>query len=130
MYKINDQLATEGIGESVYPLARYNHCRIGYIDGFRIVDVRVLNDYEGNSQFDYLVNILRVTSWLENGENVVVCCGAGQSRSNAIALGALVKHFKMGFFDAWELIRENVPISRIDPSHIAALKKMFKVKIP
>jgi hypothetical protein len=35
--------------------------QIGWIDGFRIIDVRMLNDYEGNCDWDYKVNIARVT---------------------------------------------------------------------
>jgi hypothetical protein len=42
----------------------------------------------------------------------------------------LVQHFKMGFYDAWELVKKKVPICNIDLSYIAALKKMFKVKLP
>jgi hypothetical protein len=36
----------------------------------------------------------------------------------------------MDFYDALELIKEKVPISNIDPSHIVALKKMFNVTLP
>ena len=124
MYKILDNLATHSIGESVYPLEKYVDAQIGWIDGFRIIDVRMLNDYEGNSNWDYKLNIARVTSYLECNVPVVICCDTGQSRSNAIALGVLVQRFKMGFYDAWELIKKKVPICNIDPSHIAALKKM------
>ena len=38
---------------------------------------------------------MRVVSYLELGEKVVICCRAGVSRSNAIALGVLVHHFKI-----------------------------------
>ena len=124
MYKILDNLATHSIGESVYPLEKYVDAQIGWIDGFRIIDVRMLNDYEGNSNWDYKLNIARVTSYLECNVPVVICCDTGQSRSNAIALGVLVQRFKMGFYDAWELVKKKVPICNIDPSHIAALKKM------
>lgn len=130
MYKILDNLATHSIGESVYPLKKYVDAQIGWIDGFRIIDVRMLNDHEGNSDLDYKVNIARITSYLECNVPVVICCSAGQSRSNAIALGVLVQHFKMGFYDAWELVKKKVPICNIELSHIAALKKMFKVKLP
>lgn len=130
MYKILDNLATHGIGETVYPLSKYVDCQIGDIHDFKIVDVRTLNDYEGNPEYDYKLNISRVTSYLDIGNKVVICCGAGQSRSNAIALGVLVKYFKMDFYDAWELIKEKVPICQIDPSHITTLKRMFKVTLP
>ncbi|MFL6329770.1 MAG: hypothetical protein ACJ705_02015 [Nitrososphaeraceae archaeon] len=41
-----------------------------------------------------------------------------------------MQHFKMGFYDAWELVKKKVPICNIDLSHITELKKMFKVKLP
>jgi hypothetical protein len=113
LYKILDNLATHSIGESVYPLEKYVDGQIGWIDGFRIIDVRMLNDHEGNSDWDYKVNIARVTSYLECNVPVVICCSAGQSRSNAIALGVLVQHFKMGFYDAWELVKKKVPICNL-----------------
>jgi predicted protein tyrosine phosphatase len=59
----------------------------------------------------------------------VICCGAGKSRSNAIALGVLVEN-GMDFYDALELVKARVPIRHIDPSHITALKRLFKVSIP
>ena|SRR5215217_2272747 len=129
MYKILDNLATHGIGEPVYPLEIYVDSEIGKIEGFTIVDVRMLNDVQGNSEYDYKVNIARVTSYLDCGVPVVICSATGQSRSNAIALAVLVKYFKMNFYDAWELVKEKVPICNIDPSHIAVFKKMFKVKL-
>ena len=55
----------------------------------------------------------------------VICCVAGISRSNAIALGVLVKYFKMDFDEAWALIRKQVPDSRISQGHILQLKKLL-----
>ena len=132
MYKILDKLAVHGFNGDAKLTnldMKYVDAEFGHIDGFKIIDVRMLDDL-GNTKQDYDLNILRVTSELDEGNNVVVCCEAGQSRSNAIALGVLVKYFKMDFYEAWELIKEKVPISQIDPSHIETLKKMFKVTIP
>jgi hypothetical protein len=50
------------------------------------------------------------------------------TNDNPIALAVLVKYFNKNFYDAWELVKEKVPICNIDPSHIALVKKMFKVK--
>jgi protein-tyrosine phosphatase len=61
------------------------NCEIGFIDDFRIIDVRTLVDGD-NSLSQYILNIVRVTSYLELGEKVVICCRVGVSRSNAIAL--------------------------------------------
>jgi predicted protein tyrosine phosphatase len=60
---------------------------------------------------------------------VVICCVAGISRSNAIALGVLVKYFDMDFYDAWELVRQRVPRANINSSHISKLKKLFGVTL-
>jgi protein-tyrosine phosphatase len=90
--------------------------------------VRVLSDFgEDNQISDYSLNILRAISWLQIGQKVVICCSTGQSRSNAIALGVLVKFYRMHFYDAWNLVKEKVPISDIDSSHIAKLKELFKI---
>jgi predicted protein tyrosine phosphatase len=52
-------------------------------------------------------------------------CVAGISRSNAIALGVLAKYFKMGFDEAWALIRKLVPDSRIGSGNIPPFTKLF-----
>jgi protein-tyrosine phosphatase len=124
MYKILDKLAVHGFNGDARITnldTKYVDAEFGYIDGFKIIDVRMLNDL-GNKKQDYDLNILRVTSELDEGNSVVVCCEAGQSRSNAIALGVLVRYFKMDFYDACELIKEKVPISQVDPSHIEIIE--------
>jgi len=101
------------------------------IDDFRIIDVRVLPEVDAPSSLsEYKLNIVRVTSYLELDEKVVVCCSHGMNRSNAIALGVLVKYFKMDFFKALELIKSRVPICTILSVNIAALTKLFRIKIP
>jgi hypothetical protein len=61
------------------------------------------------------------------GEKVVICCRAGVSRSNAIALGVLV-HFKIGFSQALGLITSKIPICDILPPHISAICKLLNVQ--
>jgi hypothetical protein len=126
MYEILDNLATHGIGEPGI-IERYVNCEIGFIDDFRIIDVRTLVDGD-NSLSQYMLNIrsIRVTSYLEVGEKVVICCRVGVSRSNAIALGALVYRFKMDFHKAMELVGSKVPICNILHAHVLALQKLFK----
>jgi predicted protein tyrosine phosphatase len=63
---------------------------------------------------------------LEVGEKVVICCRVGVSRSNAIALGALVYYFKMDFHKAMELVSSKVRICNILHAHVLALQKLFK----
>ena len=108
MYKILTNLATHGIG-SPGTSERYVNCEVGFIDDFRIINVRTLIDGD-NIPSDYLLNIVRVTSYLELGEKVVICCRVGASRSNAIAVGVLVRYFKMDFYKAMEVVISKVPI--------------------
>jgi hypothetical protein len=129
MYKILENLATDGLGQPS-ELSAYVKCEIGFIDDYRIIDVRVLPEFDTPSSFEYKLNIMRVASYLELGEKVVVCCSHGMNRSNAIALGVLVQYFKMDFFKAWELIRLRVPVCTIISTNIVALTKLLKVKFP
>jgi protein-tyrosine phosphatase len=124
MYEILDNLATHGIGEPGL-IERYVNCEIGFINDFRIIDVRTLIDGE-NVPSEYLLNIVRVTSYLELREKVVICCRVGASRSNAIAVGVLVRYFKMDFYKAMELVISKVPICNILRPHITALQKLLK----
>jgi hypothetical protein len=124
MYKILTNLATHGIG-SPGTSERYVNCEVGFIDDFRIINVRTLIDGD-NIPSDYLLNIVRVTSYLELGENVVICCRVGASRSNAMTVGVLVRYFKMEFYKAMEVVISKVPICNILEPHIIALQKLFK----
>ena len=130
MYKILENLATDSLGEPS-ELSGYVNCEIGLIDDFRIIDVRVLPEFDApSSPSEYKLNIMRVTSYLELREKVVVCCSHGMNRNNAIVLDALVQYFKMDFFKAWELIQSRVPICTIVYTNIVALTKLFKVEFP
>ena len=132
VFPINETLATCGLEEHhPFPM-KYVQCKIGKIgldSKWTIVDVRPLLDDYGNSLDEYKLNITRVQSYLDIGECVVVCCSAGISRSPSIAVGTLVKYYRMDFYDALELVKQKVRIAQIAPCHIEALKKIFKVKI-
>ena len=80
MYKILENLATDGLGEPS-ELSGYLDCEIGLIDDFRIIDVRILPEFDTPSPFEYKLNIMRVAGYLELGEKVVVCCSHGMNRS-------------------------------------------------
>lgn len=133
MYKILPNLAVHGFNGTA-KITKVNmtidEMEVGEIDGFVINDVRYIDDLGGNDIKDYLFEIDRISFMLSFDMNVVVCCEAGQSRSNAIALGVLIKHFNMDFYDAWELIKKKNPTCNIDPSHIVKLKKLFGVTTP
>lgn len=125
VFQITGKLATYGLGETTYPATKLQDGLLEDTD-FWIVDVRDMLDepqdievYE--SKIDYAI------SCLQKHGKIVICCGAGQSRSPAIAIGVLIKHYKMDFYDAHRLVHENVPIAEIEPCHINKLKKMFNV---
>jgi len=92
-----------------------------------VADVRDLYDDDSNDLEDYEKKIDLAWELLQKNGRVVICCVAGISRSNAIALGVLVKYFAMDFYDAWELVKERVPRANINPNHISKLKKLFNV---
>jgi protein-tyrosine phosphatase len=79
---------------------------------------------------DVLKKIDLAWELMQKHGRVVICCVAGISRRYAIALGILVKYGGMDFYDAWELVKDRVPIANINPSHISKLKKLFNVILP
>lgn len=97
-----------------------------YIDGYRVLDVRSLKDEWGNSLEDYKRLIDKGISYLEKDKKLVVCCTAGISRSNAIAIGILMKKFNMSFNKAFDIVTTNVKYALIERAHINNLKKLEK----
>ena len=94
MNKILENLSTHGLGE---PNVIHNNidCKEGTIDDFKIIDVTMIHSASPLSE--YKSNIIKAAIYLENGDKAVICCCHGRSRSNAIAVGVLVYHFKMNF---------------------------------
>jgi hypothetical protein len=126
VYLINDVLAIGSILQTK-PEMRYIDAVIGNNNDFNIVDVRMLSNSKPNPVQDYVLNMIRVISWLECGDKVVICSSTGQSRATAIALGVLIKYFKMSFNQGLEVINSKVPVADIGNLHILALKKLFRV---
>ena len=129
MYLINDVLAVGSIFQTK-PKMLYIDSVIGNINDFKIIDVRMLNNRTPNPIQDYTLNIMRVASWLECDNKVVICSSTGKSRAAAIAVSVLVKYFKMSFKQALEIIKSKVPIADIANLHILSLKQLFKVSSP
>jgi len=69
-------------------------------DIYNIIDVRDMVDKRGNSDQLILAKINAVIKLLKNKKRIVVCCDYGISRSNAIAVGVLVKYYGYDFEDA------------------------------
>lgn len=133
MYKITEELATHGLGEINYPMDKMELLLQKHEQelegGFHICDVRYLLD-EPQPLQEYIYAIADACVLLNIHKKIVICCGAGQSRSNAIAIGVLMEKFKMDFYDAYNLVREKVPICMIEPCHLNALKRIYKVGLP
>lgn len=96
-------------------------------DAFLIVDVRDLMD-GANPLYFYPTKVgvvRRAFEWakFKNMKGVVICCSAGQSRSNAIAMAYLIDT-GMPFEQALQLVEKN-PICNIDPSLIDDIRAVF-----
>ena len=99
-----------------------------------IVDARIISEHgeEHHNRYPLLHNYLmaNASSILQHGYRCLIICDTGASRSNSIAFVVLVEHYGFNFYDAWDLIREKVPISQINPSHIRFLKRKYGVTMP
>lgn len=126
MYIINDRLAVGAIAQTKEDML-YVNAIVGSIKDFQIIDVRMLKERQPNSDGQYILNIIRVTSWLQCNVKVVICSSAAKSRSLAIAIGVLVKYFKMNFYDAYDLVMKKVPLAEIKGNHIDSLKRILDV---
>jgi protein-tyrosine phosphatase len=129
---IENKLATQGIHEfSCQELKDVDYDTGGITNiTWPVADVRDLYDDDSNSMEDYEKKIDFAWELMQKHGRVVICCVAGISRSNAIAVGVLVKHGGMDFYDALELVKDRVPIANINPSHISKLKRLFNVTLP
>jgi len=92
------------------------------------VDVRDLIDGEGNDFEVFLGKVEEVENLINVNQKVCVCCESGISRSNAVALAYLVRS-GMDFDEAYNMIKEKVPVVQIDMALLDLAKKM-KIHYP
>jgi hypothetical protein len=128
MFKITETLATHGLGDMfIYPHPKDKLVTgkrlAGALEDWIIIDCRDMKD-EWNPPIIYAEKIFQILA--TNGK-AVVCCGAGISRSNAVALGYLLK-IGLTWEQAWTLIHDKGSIAQIQPGHISALKSLFGMK--
>jgi len=123
---LNDIMATDGIEYNYRYLLEGNYQPDQKsLDSWKVVDVRRLRDDDSNTLEDYQKYIdLSFKAIKEHGK-VAICCSYGISRSNAIALGVLVKYYDMGFSEALKLIKHKVKVSDIKEIHISKLKELL-----
>jgi hypothetical protein len=134
---IEGKLATEGIQQFSFQFYSEGSHQSNQLtsNSWAVVDVRDLYDgrnsigknNNNNTLQDYERKIDLAWEMMQKYDRVVVCCVAGTSRSNAIALGVLVKYFKMSFDEAWKLVHLKVPISNIHQDHVTSLKELLGV---
>lgn len=121
---ITEYLATHGIGDEYYPHSKGQVITGEIIDGWTILDCRDMLDEHGNPLSLYKAKIDQGIEFIKNNK-LVVCCGAGMSRSNAIAAGILMEN-GYSFDDALNLVHEKVKIDLIDSSHLKALQTLYR----
>lgn len=101
--------------------------KLSSLYGWRVVDCRnTLRDEPGNSLDTYLQLISRGGDFIKMYGKVLVGCHAGISRSPAIAAGILCYYFGYPLDDALDLIHKKVKFDLIEPTHLNALKKLFR----
>lgn len=129
MYRINDQLATHGLeeqwGSDITDDMIAKPDGNGVIDGFKVMDIRGRMLDARNPLGVYRKLTDEALGILRNNGKVVICCSAGVSRSNSIAIAVLVKHFQMNFDEALSLVSEKVLIANPLPCQIQQLSLPF-----
>jgi len=91
-----------------------------------LVDVRDLVDGPGNSNEVLLDKINSVTELLKQNKRVVICCDYGLSRSNAIAVGALMNHYGHDFDSAVSLVAEKTESKAIRVDLLGSVRRALK----
>ena len=136
---IEGKLATEGIQQFNYQFYSEGNYQSNQFTSksWAVVDVRDLydgrysignnNNNNNNTLQDYERKIDLAWDMMQKYGRAVICCVAGTSRSNAIAIGVLVKYFKMSFDEAWKLVHLKVPIADIHQDHVTSLKELLGV---
>jgi hypothetical protein len=133
---IPDVLATWGAGDEGwdYMLDRYNLIQWKELEvggeKWPVVDCRDIIDGPGNPLWMYQKKIQAAYDRIQWHGKVIICCLAGISRSNSIALGTLIKLKNMDYIEAYGEIKDKVPYADMDQAHLNAIKKLYPPRIP
>lgn len=120
MFLITENLATHGLDWSDAKLP----------EDWVVFDIRsLLYDEPRNTLEDYRMCIDKVCNMLKENK-VCICCSAGMSRSNAVAIGVLMDFYEYDFDTAFNLVIDKCPIANIEPCHLIAIRKIYKVPPP
>lgn len=99
-------------------------------DNCKVVDVRDLVDKKGNLDQLVLEKIETGIRFLEERHKVAVCCDYGLSRSNAIAIGILVRHYHFGFDEAVRRTLEKTQEEKIQLEMLHTVRNALGVGMP
>lgn len=94
---------------------------------YSVVDVRDLVDREGNPAQAILEKINAVIDLLKQNHKVVICCDYGISRSNAIAIGAIVKCFNYDFDEAVKFVIERTEETTIRIDLLNSVRQALEI---
>ena len=129
MFKINDFLATHGLeaqwGSDITNDMIAKPDKDGKIDGFKVFDIREKMLDARNPLEVYQELTEEAITMIKQYGKIVICCRAGISRSNAIAISVLINHFDMSLPQALVLVREKVPIANPLPCHIEGIERLY-----
>ena len=93
----------------------------------KIVDVRDIIDGRGNPESLILKKIDNAIGIIQKKYKVIICCDYGLSRSNAIAVGVLVKHYGYSFEDATKYLFKKVRRKTIQLGILNSVRKALKI---
>lgn len=94
------------------------------IRGFKVLDIRDRMLDAPNPMHVYRRLVIEAIEVIKGHGKVVICCSAGVSRSNSIAVGVLARHFGFRFEEACNLVSEKVPIADISTCHLEKLRTL------
>jgi len=94
---------------------------------YSVVDVRDLVDREGNENQAILGKIDAAVDLLKQKHKVVISCDYGISRSNAIAIGALVKCFNYDFDEAVKFVIDKTGEMGIRVDILNSVRRALKI---
>jgi len=129
MFKINNYLATHGLelqwSSGIIEDMIAKPDMEGKIEGFMVFDIRnrMLDAHNPLQVYQKLTE--EAIKIIKEHGKVVICCSAGVSRSNAIAISVLIQEFGMSLPQALVLVRQMVPIANPLPCHIRQLEKLY-----
>ncbi len=126
MYIITDWLATHGLDwqfdGSLPEDMILQPDASGIINGYKVFDIRTKLMDAPTDLHVYRRLVIEASEILKAHGKVVVCCSAGISRSNAIAIALLMKRSGMNFRDAFNIVKFKVPIANPLPCHLGQIQ--------